>query len=300
MQGCFMKKSDKINIINALIERADNLVYVFNSQSQIPVKNDALSFVSNVLEEKKAIRWEKEINDIYWGLTSVSSAEAEQNRSMRWYNGKEKLIGILESIKQEIELYTSDDVESTTSTDNTVNNDPIIFLSHSSADKSYADALEVFITSLGVKREQLIYTSHPMHKIPLDENIFDYLRKNFHRKFFTIFLWSDKYLDSPACLNEMGATWVTQSDYSHIFTPNFDFGNPKFHECAVDTRKMGAVLNGNDNCKTSMIEFKHKILTLFGLSIDEIQVNHLLDEFIKKVLDINNRKSATNNELDIF
>jgi len=286
--GFFMKKSDKIKIVNTLIERAVNLKYVFNSQPQIPIKNDALSFVRNALDGKNAIRWEEEINGIYWGNNSVHNEEAEQNRAMRWHNGKEKIIGILESIKQEIELFSSDDVENTTSTDNTSNNDPIIFISHSSTDKSYGDALEEFITGLGVKREQLIYTSHPMHKIPFDANIYDYLRKNFHRKFFTIFLWSEKYLDSPACLNEMGATWVTQSDYSHIFTPNFDFGNPKFHECAVDTRKMGAVLNGNDNCKISMIEFKNKILTLFGLSIDEIQASHLLDEFIKKVLDINN------------
>lgn len=165
--------------------------------------------------------------------------------------------------------------------------EPLIFLSHKSSDKKYADALEEFITGLGVKNEQLIYTSHPLHKIPLDSNIYDYLRENIYSKVFVIILWSNSYLESPACLNEMGAAWVTQSDYTNIYVPSFSFGNPKYHECAVDTRKMGAVLNGDYNCKASMIEFKDKIEKLFNLKNDEKQVTYLLDKFIKKISEEN-------------
>ena len=190
-------------------------------------------------------------------------------------------------VQNQIERFTSDIVVNTSNTDTIDNNDPIIFLSHSSSDKSYGDALKFFISELGVKRELLIYTSHPMHKIPFDANIYDYLRSNFHRKIFVIFLLSNNFLESPACLNEMGAAWVTQSDFSNVFTPNFDFNNPKFNQCAVDIRKMGLVLNGDANCKTSMIELKNKIMSLFGLpSMDEIQSSHLLDEFIKKIKSI--------------
>jgi len=185
-------------------------------------------------------------------------------------------------VRKRLEPFTSEDVSKTSSTDNMINASPLIFLSHCSTDNYYGDALEFFISGLGVKREQLIYTSHPLHKIPFDANIYDYLRSNFNRKIFVIFLWSNNFLESPACLNEVGAAWVTQSDFSNIFTPNFDFNNPKFNQCAVDIRKMGIVLNGNANCKTSMIELKNKIMSLFELSIDEIQSSHLLDEFIKK------------------
>lgn len=83
--------------------------------------------------------------------------------------------------------------------------EPIIFLSHCSSDKTYGDILEKFIMGLGVKREQLIYSSHPLHKIPLDQNIFNYLRKNINREIFMIILWSNDYLESPACMNELGA-----------------------------------------------------------------------------------------------
>lgn len=161
--------------------------------------------------------------------------------------------------------------------------EPIIFLSHRSSDKKYGDALEKLIVGLGVKNHQLIYTSHPLHKIPLDKNIYDYLRENIGRDTFVIILWSDEYLDSPACLNEMGAAWVMQTDYTNIYTPKFSFGNPKYHQCAVDTRKMGAVLNGDQHCKANMIEFKNKIVKMFDLHVDEQTWMYLLDEFIKDI-----------------
>ena len=136
---------------------------------------------------------------------------------------------------------------------------------------------------LGVKDNQLVYTSHPLHKIPLDASIYEYLRSHFNSTLFMIILWSDKYLESPACLNEMGAAWVTQTDYTNIYVPSFSFGNPKYHECAVDTKKMGAVLNGDEHCKASMIELKNKIEELFNLKNDEAKVTFLLDKFIDEI-----------------
>ena len=161
--------------------------------------------------------------------------------------------------------------------------DPVIFLSHRSSDKKYGDALEKLLVGMGIKNHQLIYTSHPLHKIPLDSNIYDYLRENIGRRTFVIILWSNEYLESPTCLNEMGAAWVMQTDYTNVYTPTFSFGNPKYHECAVDTRKMGAVLNGDQHCKASMIEFKNKIAKMFDLQVDEQTWTYLLDEFVKDV-----------------
>lgn len=161
---------------------------------------------------------------------------------------------------------------------------PIIFISHSSSDKKYGNALRNFIIGLGVKDKDLIYTSHELNGIPMDKNIYDYLRENFNNKVFMIILWSNTYLESPACLNEMGAAWVTQSDYTNIYVPDFEFGNPKYHECAVDTCKMGAVLKNDGHCKTKMIELKNKILKMFNLEIDEKHFQVLLDEFMKEIV----------------
>jgi hypothetical protein len=160
---------------------------------------------------------------------------------------------------------------------------PIIFLSHKSDDKKYGDALEKLITGLGIKNDQLIYTSHPLHKIPLGQNIYDYLRSKITSNVYMIFLWSNKYLESPACMNEMGAAWVSKSDYTNLYTPDFKFGNPKYHECAVDIRKMGAVLKPDQNCRQSMIELRDTIVKMFNLTVDERTWTYLLDNFITEI-----------------
>ena len=167
--------------------------------------------------------------------------------------------------------------------DEVTKNAPKIFLSHCSANKKYGDALEQLLSSMGIKADQLIYTSHPLHKVPLDANIYEYLRENMGQTVFVIILWSNEYLESPACLNEMGAAWVAQTDYTNIYVPDFAFGNPKYHQCAVDTRKMGAVLNGDAHCKASIIELKEKLSQLFDLVISEQEWTYMLDRFIEEI-----------------
>lgn len=161
--------------------------------------------------------------------------------------------------------------------------EPVIFLSHSSTDTKYGNALEKLLSGIGIKKDQLIYTSHPLHKIPLDQNIYEYLRNSFSRKIFVIVLWSDEYLNRPACLNEMGAVWITQSDYTNIYVPSFDFKNPKYAQCAVDTNRMGAILDGSENCKASIIELKDKLIKIFDLSVDERQWIYILDQFMTDI-----------------
>lgn len=159
----------------------------------------------------------------------------------------------------------------------------LIFISHEKGDVKYGNALRDFITGLGVKDEQLIFTSHRLHKVPLDANIYDYLRDNISTNIFMIFLWSNKYLESPACLNEMGAAWVLKSDYTNVYVPDFSFNNPKYSKCAVDTSKMGVILNGDELCKTSMIELKNKIVSMFDLDVDEKKTSYLIDKFIEEI-----------------
>lgn len=206
-----------------------------------------------------------------------------QSKFLDFYKREEheKLYVLLEEI---FENLNPEDFKDLVSTNNETNHTgKLIFLSHKSNDKEYANALRDFIIGLGVKDNQLIYTSHPLHKIPMDANIYDYLRSNINSEIFMIILWSNDYLESPACLNEMGAAWVMQSDYTNIYVPTFSFGNPKYHECAVDTRKMGAVLNGDQHCKANLIELKNKIIALFNLEDDEKKTSYLIDQFMDKL-----------------
>ena len=35
----------------------------------------------------------------------------------------------------------------------------------------------------------------------------------------------------------MGAAWIVESDYINMYTPDFDFNNPQYHNRAVDVLK---------------------------------------------------------------
>jgi len=287
-----MNKTDKINMLTQLIEDTGNLVYGAHCESKRNrIVNSVKAFIHQALETKEVSIWTHKIECIRWlPDRNIAATTPDSFLERLWTSGKNELYEILNALKREIEhdmqekkgeQIVNSEIVNRRSSEN--NDNPIIFLSHCSSDTQYGDALAEFITGLGVKDNQLIYTSHPLHKIPLDENIYDYLRKHFDRKIFVIILWSHTYLDSPACLCEMGAAWVTKSDYTNIYTPSFQFDNPKYQQCAIDPRKMGAVLNGDRQCKTSMIELKNKILLLFGLENDEKRASNLLDVFIEKI-----------------
>lgn len=98
-----------------------------------------------------------------------------------------------------------------------------------------------------------------------------------------IYLLSGAYFESSPCLNEMGAALLAQSDYTNVFVPSFDFMNQKFLECAIDNKKNGVSLDGTGTCKQKMLELKNKILTLFGLMIDESNWLYQLDKFIENI-----------------
>lgn len=151
-----------------------------------------------------------------------------------------------------------------------------IFISHSSKDKKYGEALVKFLRGLGLQRNQIIFTSDDDYGIPLDMNIFEYLKTQINEGAYMIYLLSNNYYDSVACLNEMGAAWVVQNDYTVIGIPDFSFDNPKFSSGAIDPRRIGFTL---DN-KKRLVEFKNKILDRFQLQVDEADWNRILDEHI--------------------
>ncbi len=164
-----------------------------------------------------------------------------------------------------------------------IESNPKIFISHSSKNKKYGDALRKYIIGLGVENKNLIYTSHQLNKIPLGEDIYKYLRSNINNKnILAIILLSDDYFESIACLSEMGGIWVTDIEYINVYLPDFNFQNPKYTQSPIDIKKMGIDL-GNNKCCIDLIELKDKIINKFNLENDEIKTNSLINEFLETI-----------------
>jgi len=175
-----MKKNDKINILDDLIKRTTELV-CRDSASANAVIRETFSFIRNALKGASESAWEGQIKAIQWIPSVYSDVTPPSVFERAWLSGKKELHNVLESIKKEIELYTQDEDEQFRSESSKNDNDPIIFISHSSSDKPYGDALQKFIMGLGIEKEQLIYTSHELHKIPQGADIYEYLREKIYK-----------------------------------------------------------------------------------------------------------------------
>jgi hypothetical protein len=282
------EEEDKGSYMKNKIDAFKKLQYEFEGIKEIIIRHTGTGYVSNLLDVLGQGIKNRDKDKIIYSLTEIDS----------WYDSEWPAISndefILNSqehernmriIKEILEGIDSCNFE-TTMQERLMEKDsqePIVLLSHSSSDKKYGNALEKLLSGIGIKNEQLIYTSHSLHKIPFDINIYKYLRESFDKKIFVIVLWSNEYLESPACMNELGALWVKQTDYSNIYVPSFDFKNPKYFQCAVDKNKMGAILDGSEFCKTSMIELKNKLVDMFELNVEEKQWIYILDQFIKEI-----------------
>ena len=117
----------------------------------------------------------------------------------------------------------------------------------------------------------------------MGKNIYEYLRDEIASGVLIVFLWSDDYLNSPACLAEMGAAWLTKSDFINVFVPNFDFNNEKFNQCPVDTKNMGLSIGNIEHCRAGLIELKNKVSQILDIVVDEQELMYAIDQFITAV-----------------
>jgi len=98
---------------------------------------------------------------------------------------------------------------------------PRILISHSSLDKDFCDVFVELLASIGFTNKTIIYTSKSEFAVPLGNDIYEYLRNHLKRNIWVIFMLSENFYKSAACLNEMGAAWVKQSRYYSVLLPNF-------------------------------------------------------------------------------
>lgn len=107
---------------------------------------------------------------------------------------------------------------------------PKIFISHSSKDQQYAELMIDLLHGMGQCdwNNSVFCSSIAGYDIPLRSRIFDHIKKQFDaHELYVLFLLSKNFYDSPASLNEMGATWITNQPYCMILLPGFSFDHIK-------------------------------------------------------------------------
>lgn len=146
-------------------------------------------------------------------------------------------------------------------------NSPMVFISHSSKDKEFAEALVDLLESIGLNKETLFCSSVDGYGLGLSDDIFETLRGLFeNHDLFMIFLHSPRYYKSSVSLNEMGAAWVLRSGFCSILTSDMDFSGLTG---VVNGSKISIKVNAQD--AASRLNDLYKILQeIFNLAPLEI------------------------------
>lgn len=154
-----------------------------------------------------------------------------------------------------------------------------IFISHSSKNKFYGDKLVDLLRNVGVKENEIIYTSNTAYGIPVAQNIFNWLKSQITEKPFVIYLLSEEYYQSIACLNEMGAAWIIENKHAAIFTPNFNLSSKEFQSGALDPREIGFYINDEER----ILSFLQLISEDFEISQSHIIISQSIKKFTTEI-----------------
>ena len=178
------------------------------------------------------------------------------------------LKGDLTAIKDNIDSYYPQDKSSLKAgkvLENTAMKNPKIFISHSSKDVDYATQLVTLFEDMGLNDDQIFCSSVPGYDIPLDKDIFEYLREQFLQyKLHVIFVLSPNYYDSKISLNEMGAAWALRTNNTSILLPGFDFSQM---EGVIGKDKISIKLDkSDDEMKDKLNQLYSNIVEEFGLT----------------------------------
>lgn len=168
---------------------------------------------------------------------------------------------------------------------------PLVFISHAELDKCFANEIVTLLEFIGIKgKENLLCTSVDGYRIPLGQDIIEYLRETFNRKnLFVIILHTHNYYVRPVCLNEMGAAWALKKKYFSVLAPDFGFDEM----AGVVKNKDVAIKIGADDCEVRVNQLKNELLEFFDLpQPDEDRWPHYRDRFIESCL----KYSASNIE----
>lgn len=163
---------------------------------------------------------------------------------------------------------------------------PRIFISHSTNDKAYVEKLVDLFLDMGLDEDGLFCSSYPGFGIPLGEDVYEYLEKQFEEyDIYVIFILSDNYYRSAASLNEMGATWILKKKYLSILLPSFEFRDIRG---VINPNKIAIKLDGDEDELISRLgELKEHIISMFSLKeIKPDRWERKRNEFINSVLNI--------------
>lgn len=159
-----------------------------------------------------------------------------------------------------------------------------LFISHSSKDVDYVEAIVGLLEILGLRDEEIICSSVPPYCIPLGNKVYEWLVNEFQNSdLHVIYAFSKDYYSSAASLNEMGATWAMKHKWTGVLLPGFQFN--QLDGC-IDKTQIAIKLDDSDNrtLKYRLSEFKDELIKEFNLRpMSEATWERQRDDFLDRI-----------------
>ena len=196
-----------------------------------------------------------------------------------------KGLSLIDSFLERLDIHYCEKgfVEEILKQDNMVKT-PMVFISHSSKDKAFAEALVVLLEDLGMDSSNVFCSSVDGYGVGLSQDIFETLRNLFNEHdLFVIFIHSPRYYNSAVSLNEMGAAWVLKTDFCSFLTTDMSFSDMTG---VINQSKMSIKVDSSE-ASSQLAELKKILIQTFGLnSIDETKWDRKRKAFFDKVTNL--------------
>ena len=238
-------------------------LYYTPSEELEPVKNEYESWKCYVHDLLLSVLDEDDDFISEWDLCLQQPYRHDISDKDWYFKEIKEALSKLDSFVQRIGFRLKENTMEPETPDIGGNKSRLLFISHSSSDETIVAGLVEMLRTIGFNNKNLFCSSVPGYDIPEGEDIYDFLQEKLRGyELFVVFVLSESYYESAACLNEMGAAWVLKANYSTIILPGFQIPNIKG---AVNPRKMAIVLEDDKRVRGKLNQLKDRLIDFFDL-----------------------------------
>lgn len=255
----------------------------FNSISNFfPIIGSYSEYMKELHEKtgnNSRISWYK---DLFYKLPEESVEPFLGKLSELYGHLEHKEIGTKGRDEESIEIF-----ENSTKQDMTKKKNKI-FISHCGKDKVAVGALvDLLGEVIHLSGDNLFCSSVHGFDVMLGKNFMDNIMEQYkENNLLVLYVLSFNYMNSPICLNEMGASWMTKMDSIGVLLPGFDIDN--LGNSCYDKQSISVIFKQEvKEIKHRLNQLKETVEALFPESKTDINWSRWeekRDEFIEKVM----------------
>ena len=275
-------KEQKYRLGRARYSNANKREQLINLGLNSP--NAALTNLALIVEEANN-SLDPEVIDALFMLETVacgkekSTANSSNEKTTDNSNAKEELEESRDNVAPQIEWNKkSERLHSMTSPCTTIDQPrkKKVFISHATKDISAVKHIVELLELIGFDESNMFCSSIEPYGIPTGMDIYEYLQQQFRGfDLHVVFVLSNNYYNSAACLNEMGAAWVLSCSKTVMLLPGFNFSDI---DGAINPREIAIQFKPgmNDtelyNMKSRICDFINEMTQLFSNKINKPRI----------------------------